>query len=298
MWVERTIRFAQEPAVPVWVFFAQLRLPSGEPLLPLQVDVHQHLRSLPGILRLEPPSGLIDIPFLFDVHDLADASGAYDVADGEGIGLAAMLRPHLHDLLRLLDAIACLDGLGEYVGKGFLHITVFARLHYIHAQLGVLKVSGGDHHPVNIFACQHLFGVLIGLWFEIECLLDLGGPMISCVGPQITDRDRLDRDLFRRQRSHMDMTLATVAAAQLSQANAIVRAQHTRIRPRIHPYCQHRTGRLFHKRPAIDSLVAALVHTTTSYCSLWVETVTIHPSTRPRNPRPGKSLHRDVCAKA
>src|ERR1700735_1461685 len=137
------MRFAQEPAVPIRVFFAKLRLPSVEPLLPLQVDVHQHLRSLAGILRLEPPTALVDIPFLFDVHDLADASGAYDVADGEGIGLAAMLRSHLHDLLRLLDAIARLDGFGEYVSKRLLDITVFARLHYLHAQLGMLKVTGG-----------------------------------------------------------------------------------------------------------------------------------------------------------
>ena len=163
----------------------------------------------------------------------------------------------------------------------------------------MLKISGSDHHPVDIFAGQHLFGVLIGLWFEIECLLDLGCPMISCVGPKITDRDRLDRDLFRRQIRHMDMTLATVAAAQLSQPDAIVRAQHTRIRSRIHPHRQHRPGRLFHKRPAIDPLVAVFLHH--NYLLLfslqWVKTVTIHPSTRPRNPRPGKSLHLDVCAK-
>src|ERR1700689_4651118 len=84
--------------------------------------------------------------------------------------------------------------------------------------------------------------------------------MIACVGPQIADRDRLDGDFPGRQRRHMNMPLATVAAAQLSQADAIVRTQYTRIRSRIHAPRQHCTGCLVHKRPAIDSLVAALVH--------------------------------------
>ena len=74
MRIERTIRFPQQPPLPVSVFFAQLRCPGMQPLLPLRPDVRLHFTWTSGIHGRESPSLLIHIPFLFNMNDVADST--------------------------------------------------------------------------------------------------------------------------------------------------------------------------------------------------------------------------------
>ena len=109
-----------------------------------------------------------------------------------------MLRAHLYYLAGLLYGITRLDGFREHVGKGFLNVAVLACPHHFQTQLGMLKIAGGNHHPVNILARQHVFRIFVGLGLEIESPLYLGCAVFPCQAPQIADRDGLDRHFFGR----------------------------------------------------------------------------------------------------
>ena len=150
MGIKWTIRLAQQPPLPIRIAFFQMRCPAIEPLLPLHVDVHQHLFGIAGIRRSESPPLFIDIPFLLNVYDLSDAPRTNDVPYCKWIGLAAMLRSHLHNLFGLLDDVACLNGLGEYVRKRLFNVAILSSLHHFGTQLGMLEVARGNHHSVNV----------------------------------------------------------------------------------------------------------------------------------------------------
>src|SRR5580698_2369140 len=85
MRIERTPRLAQQPAFPVRILFPQFRW-LVHPFLPLHIHVPQPLARDARIRRSEPPPLLIDVPFLLDVDDVADAARADDVPYRERIG--------------------------------------------------------------------------------------------------------------------------------------------------------------------------------------------------------------------
>jgi len=127
-----------------------------------------------------------------------------------------MLGSYLNDLLGALDEIACLDCLREHVGKWLFYVAIFTCPDDIRAQFGMLKVSGCDHHAIDVFASQHLFGVFIGLWLQIEEFLHLRRSMLACQCPDIADRYRLNGDLFRGEMDHVHMPFASVPATKLA----------------------------------------------------------------------------------
>src|SRR5580692_8094988 len=102
------------------------------------------------------------------MDNVADSPGTDNVSHRQGIGLAAMLCAHLADLLGLLYGVACLDGFREYIGKRLLYIAILSSTHNFRAQLGMLEITGRDHHAVDVFIGKQLFGVFIGLRLRVE----------------------------------------------------------------------------------------------------------------------------------
>jgi hypothetical protein len=74
MGIEWPVWFAQQPALPICIFFAELGPATIEPALPLHVRVPQHLRRNAGIYIDKTPALLVDVPFLLDVDNVADFS--------------------------------------------------------------------------------------------------------------------------------------------------------------------------------------------------------------------------------
>src|SRR5260370_509611 len=255
MRIEGAIGFSQQPPLPIRVFFPQLRLTPIEPLFPLHVDVHLHLFSETGVFRFESPTLLVHVPFLLDVHDIADASRANEFSYRQREGLTAVLRSHLHNLFGSLDDITRLNGFREHVGKGLFDVTVLARFHYFRTKFGVLEVAGRNHHAVDIFEGEHLFGILEGLRLEVECLLYLGGAMLAGRVPKIAHRYHFHRRTFRSQRRHVDMSLTAIAAAKLTQSDAVVGSQDAPVGFGTQSGSESRVSSLLHKRAAIDSLI-------------------------------------------
>ena len=107
------------------------------------------------------------------MHNVADTARPDNVTNRQLVRLAAMLRTHLDHLPRRLHRIARLFGFGENIGEWLLYITVLARPHHLRAQLGMLKVARGNHHPIDISARQHILGVLIGSWVQVKGFLYL-----------------------------------------------------------------------------------------------------------------------------
>ena len=105
-----------------------------------------------------------------------------------------------------------LFGLGKHIGERLFHVAVFAGADDFGAQLCMLEVAGGDHHAVDVIACQHVFGILIGLRLGAEGLLHLCCPVLTREAPQIADGNRFNWKLLRRKLNHVHMSFASVPA--------------------------------------------------------------------------------------
>src|SRR5580700_10611970 len=232
--VKWPIWFAQQPALPVSVLFAELGFSTIEPTLPLHLQVLQHLWRLAGIHPDKTPTLLIDVPLLFDGNDVADLSRPNDVPHCQRIRLATVLRSHLNDLLRRLHDFASFLRLGQHIGKGFFDVTVFACLYHLATQLRVLEISGRDHDAVDVLPGEHLLGVLINLRLEAERLPYLRSTAFSRLVPEITYGNRFHWNLLRGQLRHMYMTFAPVSASQLSQTDTIIGSENPGIGSCIH----------------------------------------------------------------
>src|SRR5665213_537093 len=126
MRIERLVRFAEQPPLPVGVFLAQLGFAVVEPLLPLHVRVLFHKVGVAGVVRNKAPTLLVDVPLLLNLHYLADTAGTDDISYRKLIGLAAVLRSHLNHLLRGFDSIAGFLGVREYIRERLLDIAILA----------------------------------------------------------------------------------------------------------------------------------------------------------------------------
>jgi hypothetical protein len=97
------------------------------------------------------------------------------------------LRPHLHNLLGLLDDATRLDGLGEYVRGRLLDITILTRLDDLAHNLECWKSPVAIITPSISLKCKHFFGVLRGLWVKVECSFYLSGPVLPYQVPEIAE---------------------------------------------------------------------------------------------------------------
>src|SRR2546421_158667 len=94
MRVKWTVRFSEQPAFPIRVLLAEAGGPLVKPLLPLHIFVFQHFRRDAGVDIHESPTFFVHVPFLLDVHDLANSPKPDEIPDSEVIRLAAMLSPY------------------------------------------------------------------------------------------------------------------------------------------------------------------------------------------------------------
>src|SRR5215831_20927234 len=124
----------------------------------------------------------------------------------------------------------------------------------------MLEVARGDHDPIDVFQGEHLFGILEALGSEAKGLLDLCGPSLASLAPQIADCDYFDRHLPRGQRHHVHMSLASIAASELRETYAIVGSDDARIRFGGQAGCQRRVSCLFCESAAIDFALICLRH--------------------------------------
>ncbi len=216
MRVERTGGLTEQPAIPIGIFFLE-----------------QH-RMFVVHAANGTPARLIDVPFLSDSRDLANPAGAQDVSDGKWIRLAAVLRAHLHHLLRLLHSIPCQFRFFQNVGKRLLDIAVFSRLNHFHAKLGVLMVAGCNHDAIDIGAGQHLLRVLVRADLCAEHLLHLGRAPITSQRPDVANRDHFHWRLLVRHPHHVDMPCAPSTAAKLGEPDAVIRANNPTVRASGH----------------------------------------------------------------
>src|SRR5271170_771012 len=86
--IEGPVWFAQEPALPVRVFLAQLRFAPIHPALPLHLFVLQHFWRDARVHTYKTPALLVDIPLLLDLDYAADLPRANDVSNGQRVSLA------------------------------------------------------------------------------------------------------------------------------------------------------------------------------------------------------------------
>src|ERR1700686_2977760 len=233
MRIKRPIRLAQQPALPIRILFAELRLSTIEPALPLHIYVLQHVRRNAGIGSDKTPALFIDIPFLLNVNDVANLSRPNNIPHRQRIRLRTVLRSHLHHLFRSFYDIAGRFCLGEHIGKRFFDVTILARLYHVGAQLRMLEISTRDHYAVNIFPRKHVLGVLIHLRLKLESLFHLRGTPLSRPIPEIAYGHYFDWNLRGREVRHMYKSLAPVPASQLSQPDTIVCSYYSGVRMRI-----------------------------------------------------------------
>src|SRR5215472_7532259 len=144
-------------------------------------------REIPTSFGHEAPAFLIDVPLLLDVDDLSNSPGTNYVPHGQLIGFAAVLRSHLHYLHGLFDRIACFLCLVKIVGKRLLYITVLAAAHDFLTKLGVLEITRCNQHCIDVFISQHLLGILILLWLQLESFFHLCGTLLAGHAPQIAN---------------------------------------------------------------------------------------------------------------
>ena len=78
--------------------------------------------------------------------------------------------------------------------------------------------------------CGLCIRVLIEIRRRAEQLLHLGSAMLAGELPDIADGHDFERRAFGRHMRHVDMALASAAAAELSQADTIIGAQYSRVR--------------------------------------------------------------------
>jgi hypothetical protein len=213
MGIEGRVGLAQQPALPVRIFFTELGFAAVHPFLPLHLAVRTHLVGAAGVIGMEAPALFIHRPLLLDVDDGPDTAGADNVPHRERIRLAAVLRSHLNHLLRRLHHVARLPGLGKYVGERLLDVAVFSRPDHVDAKLGMLEVAGGDHHAVDIVARQHFLRVLVGLRLDPEDLFHLSSALFPRQAPDVAYGNGFDRHFLCRPLRHVDVALAAEPAS-------------------------------------------------------------------------------------
>src|SRR6185437_17168541 len=133
-----------------------------------------------------------------------------------------MLRSHLYHLLRGLHNISSFDGFGEHIGKRLFHVAIFAGLNHLRTKLGMLKITGRNHHAVDILIRQHLLGVFVLLRFQVEGGLHLLGARIPRQSPDVADRDGLHRGLLACELGHDDVARTAAAASKLCELDAVI----------------------------------------------------------------------------
>src|SRR5579883_650167 len=104
-----------------------------EPCTPLHLLVPQHTLRDTRVCLDEAPPLLIDVPFLFDVHDLANSTGTNNIANGKGKRLTTMLRAHLNDLSGGANRVPCMLGFLQHIGEWLLDIAILACTHNVDA---------------------------------------------------------------------------------------------------------------------------------------------------------------------
>ena len=199
--IERAVRLRHEPRFPVRILFAEFL----------------HLRAA------APPRAVV-VPHDLVLAHVAEGGTAQDLAGGQLIGFAAVLRAHLHDEATLPDGVARGFHVLQHVPHRLFAIGVFPSLDRRFQQQRVRVLRRRNQHGIDILEGEQLPGMLHRMRRAAVLACGARRGSLAIVLPEIADRDGLDAVLPLEPRGHHLQLAAAVADADMAESDPIVGA--------------------------------------------------------------------------